>query len=173
MGAGRSDPPNTQPRLTLMHHSLTGTEERNIENRRERGRESRVLSISCSSVLYSRSVVFSCFHLPAPAICHLATAQKKKNGSSEPPSSLPFSFPSLSFSSLRLSSPGSQIGGEAREKTHIYRCAFLQRSPVKPTRVILCVLFLMGAGFPPRVKSFACRASSTFITISLDPRCGC
>ena len=36
VGAGRSDPPNTQPRLTLMHHSLTGTKERNAENRRER-----------------------------------------------------------------------------------------------------------------------------------------
>lgn len=32
VGAGRSDPPNTQPRLTLMHHLLMGMEERNTES---------------------------------------------------------------------------------------------------------------------------------------------
>ena len=111
-----------------------------------------MLSISCSIVLYSRSVVFSCFHLPAPAICHLATAQKKKkkNGSSEPRSSLPFFF---HFSKFPFAASVQSWISNRREKTHIYRCVFSQRSPVKPTRVILCVLFLMGAGFPPRVKS--------------------
>lgn len=39
--AGRSDPPNAQPRLTLMHHSLTGTEER--ETRKMRGVLSNLL----------------------------------------------------------------------------------------------------------------------------------
>lgn len=46
---------------------------------------------------------------------------------------------------------------------------------MKQTHVILCVLFLMGAGFLPWVKfafSKSCTASPMFITISLDTHFG-
>lgn len=123
---------STAPHLTLMHQPLTGMEGEKPRKSRERqrrggvvggrglGRGAAVPSISHSSrAPYSRSVIFSRFHLAAPAICHLALAQKR---SSEPRSVLfhpphhpppllpspPSPLPSLSLSSSALSGSGRQ-----------------------------------------------------------------
>lgn len=88
VGAGRSDPPNTQPRLTLIHHSLTGMEERNTENRKD-GCYPSPAAVYCTVDQWSSPTFIS-------KLQQSATWPLHKNCSSEPLRFL--SLPKFSFS---------------------------------------------------------------------------
>lgn len=115
-----------------------------------RGAHRRVQSTSCSNAPYSRSVVVSGFHLPALAICHLASAHKTIICASERFSLsldvLSFSFP-LSISGL---SGPSKIRRRTQEKTHQ---PYVHTWMFRPTW--LCVLPLIRNVCSPWVD-FAC-----------------
>lgn len=114
VGAGCSDPPYTQPRLTLMHHSLTGMEERNTvgENRRE-GCYPSPAAVYCTVDQWSSLAFIS-------QLQQSATWPPHKNCSSEPQS-----FRSLSLShSLHLSSLDLKTRPKCKRKTHVQPCAY-------------------------------------------------
>lgn len=139
VGAGRSDPPNAltpDPDASAAHgHGRRETKEEQRERARGGvagawgcgGGRGGVPSISRSSgAPYSRSVIFSRFHLAASAICHLALAQKR---SSEPRSVLFHHPPRPSLHSLSVlsSSPHLlRLDLEDREEpyVHIYEEPF-------------------------------------------------
>lgn len=130
VGAVCSDPPDDHPHLTLIHHSLTGTEKRSTQKR-------RVQSTSRSNALYSRSVVFSGFHLPALAICHLASAHKTIICASE---RFSLSLDVLTFfllSCIHLRTVWtSKIHRRVQEKTHTctHECSDPRDSVLPPIR---------------------------------------
>ena len=104
VGAGRSVPPNTQPRLTLMHHSLTGMEERNTESRREWCYPSPA-AVCCTVDHWSSPAFIS-------QLQQSATWPLHKNCSSEPRGS-------LSASEFFLSASvqcGSQSRGKCKQR---------------------------------------------------------
>lgn len=129
---------STASHLTLMHHLLTGMGGEKARKSRERERESKggwegrgevgggqgVPSISRSGgAPYSRSVIFSRFHLAAPAICHLALAQKRSSEPRSvlfhppsPPTPTTPTLPSLSLSSFFFSA--SALSGSGRQRRH-------------------------------------------------------
>ncbi len=165
-----------RPPLWSSQHSTTPDPDASLAHGhggdKQKNRQEGLLSISCSSVLYSRSVLLSSLSSP--------------NSSNLPPGlgtktvhlSLGAFFPSSKFSFSFAASV--QSGSLNRGDTHSPICArksVLITLIMKQIHVILCVCYFwweldLRLGVESACSK-CCTASSTFIMISLDPTFGC